>query len=95
MLQHLRKILNWPCKGDFEVPQEVYDHYKEIAARMAEPEEEWNKLFAEYCEKFPEMKELWDKYYNGCDMSDLFNSEEYLAKPEKAEATKKFKRNNS
>ena len=56
--------------------------------RMAEPEEEWNKLFAEYCEKFPEMKELWDKYYNGCDMSDLFNSEEYLAKPEKAEATR-------
>ena len=49
---------------------------------MAEPEEEWNKLFAEYCEKFPEMKELWDKYYNGCDMSDLFNSEKYLAKPE-------------
>ena len=34
------------------------------------------------------MKELWDKYYNGCDMSDLFNSEEYLAKPEKAEATR-------
>ena len=48
--------------------------HKEVAARMAEPEEEWNKLFAEYCEKFPEMKELWDKYYNGCDMSDLFNS---------------------
>ena len=57
----LKENLNWPCKGDFEVPQEVYDHYKEIAARMAEPEEEWNKLFAEYCEKFPEMKELWDK----------------------------------
>ena len=72
----LKENLNWPCKGDFEVPQEVYDHYKEIAARMAEPEEEWNKLFAEYCEKFPEMKELWDKYYNGCDMSDLFNSDE-------------------
>ena len=84
----LKENLNWPCKGDFEVPQEVYDHYKEIAARMAEPEEEWNKLFAEYCEKFPEMKELWDKYYNGCDMSDLFNSEKYLAKPEKAEATR-------
>ena len=84
----LKENLNWPCKGDFEVPQEVYDHYKEIAARMAEPEKEWNKLFAEYCEKFPEMKELWDKYYNGCDMSDLFNSEEYLAKPEKAEATR-------
>ena len=35
----LKENLNWPCKGDFEVPQEVYDHYKEIAARMAEPEE--------------------------------------------------------
>ena len=84
----LKENLNWPCKGDFQVPQEVYDHYKEIAARMAEPEKEWNKLFAEYCEKFPEMKELRDKHYNGCDMSDLFNSEEYLAKPEKAEATR-------
>ena len=61
---------------------------KKVAKWKNEPEEEWNKLFAEYCEKFPEMKELWDKYYNGCDMSDLFNSEEYLAKPEKAEATR-------
>ena len=40
----LKENLNWPCKGDFEVPQEVYDHYKEIAARMAEPEEEWNSF---------------------------------------------------
>ena len=84
----LKENLNWPCKGDFEVPQEVYDHYKEIAARMAEPEEEWNKLFAEYCEKFPEMKEKWDKYYNGYDLTDLFESEEYWVKPEKAEATR-------
>lgn len=26
------------------------------------------------------MKELWDNYFDGYDMSDLFNSDEYWAK---------------
>ena len=34
------------------------------------------------------MKEKWDKYYNGYDLTDLFESEEYWVKPEKAEATR-------
>ena len=84
----LKENINWPCKGDFEVPKEVYDHYKELADNMAKAEDKWNELFAAYVEKYPEMKELWDNYFDGYDMSDLFNSEEYLAKSEKAEATR-------
>ena len=34
------------------------------------------------------MKELWDKYYNGYDMSELFNSDEYWAAGDKPEATR-------
>ena len=84
----LKENLSWPCKEAFEVPQEVYDHYKELATDRAKAEDEWNKLFAEYCSKFPEMKEMWDNYYNGYDMSDLFNSEEYWAAGDKPEATR-------
>ena len=84
----LKENLKWPCKGDFEVPQEVYDHYKELSANMAKAEDKWNELFAAYVEKYPEMKELWDNYFDGYDMSDLFNSDEYWAKGDKAEATR-------
>ena len=84
----LKENIGWPCKGDFEVPQEVYDNYKKIAQERGAAEDKWNKLFDEYCEKFPEMKEKWDKYYNGYDLTDLFESEEYWVKPEKAEATR-------
>ena len=84
----LKENINWPCKGDFEVPKEVYDHYKELADNMAKAEDKWNELFAAYVEKYPEMKELWDNYFDGYDMSDLFNSDEYLAKGDKPEATR-------
>ena len=52
----LKENIGWPCKGDFEVPQEVYDHYKELSANMAKAEDKWNELFAAYVEKYPEMK---------------------------------------
>jgi transketolase len=84
----LKENINWPCKGDFEVPKEVYDHYKELADNMAKAEDKWNELFAAYVEKYPEMKELWDNYFDGYDMSDLFNSDEYWAKGDKPEATR-------
>lgn len=84
----LKENINWPCKGDFEVPKEVYDHYKELADNMAKADDKWNELFAAYVEKYPEMKELWDNYFDGYDMSDLFNSDEYWAKGDKPEATR-------
>ena len=73
----LKENINWPCKGDFEVPKEVYDHYKELADNMAKAEDKWNELFAAYVEKYPEMKELWDNYFD-----------EYWAKGDKPEATR-------
>lgn len=84
----LKENIGWPCSGDFEVPEEVYDHYNEISKKLAQEEENWNKLFDEYCEKYPEMKQKWDNYYNGYDLSELFSSDEYWAKAEKPEATR-------
>ena len=84
----LKENIGWPCSGDFEVPKEVYDHYNELSEKLAQVEENWNKLFDEYCEKYPEMKQKWDNYYNGYNLSELFNSDEYWAKAEKPEATR-------
>ena len=84
----LKENIGWPCSGDFEVPKEVYDHYNELSEKLAQEEENWNKLFDEYCEKYPEMKQKWDNYYNGYNLSELFNSDEYWAKAEKPQATR-------
>ncbi|MDO5381496.1 MAG: transketolase [Eubacteriales bacterium] len=84
----LKENIDWPCKDDFEVPEEVYDNYRNIGKEKAKAEEEWNAMFAKYCEKYPDMKKLWDNYFNGFDMSELFNSEEYWAKGDKPEATR-------
>ena len=84
----LKENIGWTCKEAFEVPEEVYANYKTIAADRAKAEDEWNKLFDEYCSKYPDMKEMWDNYYNGYDLSALFNSEEYWAKGDKPEATR-------
>lgn len=87
-VEALRKELGWPSEEPFFVPQEVYDHYKAAGERNAKTQDAWNAMFAEYCEKFPDMKVLWDKHFNGSDMDALFESEAYWAHEDKAEATR-------
>lgn len=60
----LKKNLNWERDEAFYVPQDVYSHYEELAHVGAKAEESWNQLFAEYRAAHPEMKKLWDDYYD-------------------------------
>ena len=39
----LKENLGWTSQEPFYLPQEVYDHYKELTARGAAAEEAWNK----------------------------------------------------
>ncbi|MGN0161940.1 MAG: transketolase [Lachnospiraceae bacterium] len=84
----MKENLGWPSQEPFYVPQEVYDHFDKIAKEKAQDEDEWNKMFAEYAAKFPELKELWDKHYDESYVDELFASEEYWAHEDKAEATR-------
>lgn len=84
----LRKELGWPSEEPFFVPQEVYDHYKAAVENSAKAEAAWKTMFAEYCEKFPDMKELWDKHFDESYMNEFFESEAYWAHEDKAEATR-------
>ena len=84
----MRKELDWPIEEPFKVPEEVYANYKEKSLKWVEVCNEWNELFADYAKKYPEMKELWDKYHNGFDAGELFASEDYKEVPDKPEATR-------
>lgn len=77
----LKEYLEWPCKEAFTVPQEVYDHFNEAARKKAAVEDEWNVLF-ESTERISGYGRKWDAYYNGYDLSKLFDSEDYWKKAE-------------
>lgn len=84
----MKKTLGWPSEEPFFVPDEVYENYKAKAENLAKKEEEWNKLFKEYCEKFPEMKTLWDEYKDETKAGKLLDDEDFWSYDEKDDATR-------
>lgn len=84
----MKEFLNWPSMEPFYVPDEVYANYKEHAEKGAKTEAEWNALFGEYSKKYPEMKELWDKFYNPELAKEAYDCEDYWAYDEKPDATR-------
>ncbi len=84
----LRKTLGWESEEPFFVPREVYDHCLQISKEKSKKEEQWNKMFLEYCEKYPEMKALWDKYHADIDEKELLGNEEFWLCTDKQEATR-------
>ena len=84
----MKEYLGWPSTEPFYVPDEVYAHYQELAKKGAAAEEKWNAMFAEYCEKFPEMKEKWDTYHAPHIAEKLYDCEEYWAYEDKPQATR-------
>jgi transketolase len=47
-----REALGWSY-GDFEVPQDAYDHWRQAVSRGAAAEAEWNGALADYRSKYP------------------------------------------
>ena len=84
----MKKTLGWPSEEPFFVPDEVYENYKAKAENLAKKEEEWNKLFKDYCEKVPEMKTLWDEYKDETKACKLLDDEDFWSYDEKADATR-------
>jgi len=84
----MKKKLGWPSEEPFFVPDEVYENYKAKAENLAKKEEEWNALFKEYCEKFPEMKALWDEFKDESKALNLLEDEEFWSYEDKADATR-------
>lgn len=84
----LRENLGWDISESFVIPEDVYDNFKAIATAKAEDENAWNAMFAEYTEKYPEMKELWEQYQDENRGELLYDLADFWTVPEKAEATR-------
>lgn len=87
-IKELRKFLGWDSETPFEVGEDVYSHYNEKALEGAKCEDEWNKMFAQYCEKYPEEKDLWDTYFNELDIEKIMENKDFWAHENKAMATR-------
>lgn len=84
----MKKTLGYPSEEPFFVPAEVYDNCKEKVKRGEAAEEAWNKLFADYSAKFPEMKKLWDDYHNPQIAEKLYDDPSFWEFEDKPMATR-------
>ena len=84
----LREKLGWSGEAAFEVPDDIHANYKALAVDNAKAEDKWKILFADYCRKYPEMKELWEKFHDENAAKDLMDNEEFWAYAEKPDATR-------
>lgn len=87
-IKEMKENFGWPSEEPFFVPEEVYENYAKKAAEKAEVEAAWNVMFAAYCEEYPEMEALWDKYHSEPDAEAMINNEKLWLPNEKAEATR-------
>ena len=84
----LKENLGWPSQEPFYVPDEVYANYREKAKKGAEAEAAWNKLFADYCEAYPQMKKLWDEYFDENAAEKVLTDENFWSYEDKPQATR-------
>ena len=74
-LATLKSGFGFNPEESFKVDADVYDNFKAINEKNVGVEEEWNKLFREYANKYPEDAKKWDNYYSQTDASLMENDE--------------------
>lgn len=84
----LRKTLEWPLDEHFAVPQEVYEHFKELAKAGAQKEAAWKDMYAKYQEEYPELAAQYERMIDGQADIDFESCKEIWEMPAKAEATR-------
>ncbi|MEK5520631.1 transketolase [Heyndrickxia sp. FSL W8-0423] len=61
-----KQAYKWTFEEDFFVPEEVYTHFRSLLVEEGQKkEEEWNKLYASYKERYYELYEQLDKSIKG------------------------------
>ena len=50
--------------------------------------QQWNAMFAAYCDEYPEMEKLWEQYHTAPDAKALIENEALWLTKDKAEATR-------
>lgn len=83
----LRKTLNWEYDEPFYIPDDIYENCRNLIEPKLQKQKEYEKMKKEYFEKYPEMKALWDEYFNP-DYEKLINDKDLWIEDIKDKATR-------
>lgn len=86
-LAALKSGFGFNTEESFKVDADVYENFNKINEKNAKIEEEWNKLFKEYANKYPEDAKKWDNYYSEINAS-LIDNDEFWAWDDAPAATR-------
>lgn len=87
-IAEMRKNLGITEERPFVIDEDVYEHFSAVASEKAAVNEKWNALFSAYCKAYPDMKLLWDKYYDEDNAKCLYDMDEFWNSFDKPEATR-------
>lgn len=86
-LKAMKENLGW-TSDPFTVPDEIYDHFRELAAQGAAKEDQWNSLFEEYKSRYPEDYAELKKCYDPVDAKALYENKDFWSRDGKKTATR-------
>ena len=87
-IKAMKENLGLPVDKDFYVDNDVYDYIADINKKNAVVEEEWNKLRDEYFAKYPEMKDMWEVYFENKGLEDKLDDAKFWEYEDKPDATR-------
>lgn len=87
-ITELKTFLEYPSQEPFFVPQEVYDHYKQLAENAASDYESWKTMFESYRKEFPELSQAWDKDFSEITLEELLEDKSLFEFEDKPMATR-------
>ncbi|NLM46837.1 MAG: transketolase, partial [Firmicutes bacterium] len=70
-----KRNLGWPEDRTFYVPEEVREHFRELAGRLQQAKAKWDRLFTAYRREFPESAAAWDVWHAKAIPNGLENDE--------------------
>ena len=76
-LKLTKQALGFDPEQSFHVPEEVKAHIGAIVKDGVERQAAWNKLMAEYAQKFPEEAREWESWHSDKLPVDLLNHEDF------------------
>ena len=83
----LRKTLNWQYNEPFFIPDDVYENCASFLDEKIKLTDKKEKIREEYFEKFPEMKTLYEEFFN-FDFEKIVNDETIWTYDDKDKATR-------
>ncbi|GAB6168799.1 transketolase [Clostridium carnis] len=86
-IKELKINLGLDVNKSFQVDKEIYDHCNSSRERNNILYNKWEKMFNDYLDKYPDMKCLWNQYFE-CDYKGVLNNKDYWKTTNNLEATR-------